>query len=475
MPFDFAAIFESSPNPYVLLDRDMTIVGMNSAYLAATMRSQDAIMGRNMFDAFPSNPESDSHKLLHDSLSRVITEGERDDIALIRYDIVQPDGEMAERFWSATHTPILGDGGDTKFVLQHTVDVTELHELRQLRDGMGLVKRAGAVQSRYEGLEAQMKRLNRLFEQAPGFVAWLEGSEHTFRLANAAYRKLVGRDDLIGRTVADALPGIASEGFVTLLDQVMQSGEAYIGKNQRVGLGHGNQLEWSVIDFIYQPILDSDGSSIGVFVLGHDVSEGAAALERQAELIDELNHRVKNTLSIVQSLASQSFRGSATHEPQLLSFDRRLRSLASAHDQLTRSSWQTATIRSILETSMDAAIGGLDARTQIHGPDALISPQTAVTFAMVINELCTNAVKYGALSSPSGTVRVSWRVADGEAVVDWVERGGPPVARPSRKGFGTRFIERGLATRSSAKVLLDFDPQGLHASFAVPLVDISEG
>src|SRR5918994_1739570 len=161
---DFEALFGASPNPYVLIAPDLTIVTMNEAYLKATMRERDDLLGKPMFEAFPSDPESESYQALHQSLERVLQSGERDEIALIRYDIPLPSGGYEERYWSATHTPLL-DAGQVAYILQHTVDVTELHRLRMIaaeaghyaRQATGVFQRAHAVQ---EANQPSLRRRN---------------------------------------------------------------------------------------------------------------------------------------------------------------------------------------------------------------------------------------------------------------------------------------------------------------------------
>ncbi|HEX5933264.1 MAG TPA: PAS domain-containing protein, partial [Pseudorhizobium sp.] len=192
-------LFNLSPNPYVLLDSGLRIVGMNEAYLRATMRTEEAILGRSMFDAFPSDPESPSGKMLRQSFARVLDTGKIDQLSLIPYPIPGPDGVMEERYWSATNTPIKKAEGRIEFILQHTVDVTELHRLRQAADGNGdwkiqsaVLERADAVEGRNRALGEEREYLRNLFEQAPGFMAVLREPGHIFTIANKAYREMVG-------------------------------------------------------------------------------------------------------------------------------------------------------------------------------------------------------------------------------------------------------------------------------------------
>ena len=472
---DFKALFSLSPNPYVVLDTDLRIVWMNDAYLRVTMSSRDAIMGRKMFDAFPSEPGTESHDLLLDSLMHVIESGEADEIALIRYDIAAPDGTMTQRYWSATHSPICEDG-KTRYILQHTVDVTELHGLRRMRDQMGLVKRAGAIQARNTDLEAQTERLRRLFEQAPGFIAVAEGPRHEFQMANIPYRRLVGRDDLIGKPVAEALPEVVDQGFVDLLDEVLASGTPYFGSGEEVFLGADDKREQLFLDFIFQPIFDEQGTASGVFIQGHDVTEGVRAQKRQELLIHELNHRVKNTLAVVQGLASQSFRKIDPDGEARRIFAQRLHALAAAHDLLTRENWQAAKLSETLETAISAATGGDAERFVMNGPLVTLTPQIGVALAMTVHELCTNAIKYGALANDEGRVLLDWTVQpqDDETqrlTISWRETGGPPVTSPERRGFGTRLIEQGFVTQHDGKAVLDYRPDGLvcDIDLAIPM------
>ncbi|MGQ7793181.1 PAS domain-containing protein [Faunimonas sp. B44] len=285
------AIFRASPNPYVVVDPQLRIVAANEAYLRVTMRALDDILGRNMFDAFPSDPGSDSRRLLNGSFERVLKESRPDHLPLIKYDIRRPDGGLEERYWSATHTPLFDGEGRVALILQHTVDVTELHGLREMARRnvgaepahsieSGVLSRARAVEDQRTALEGDVRRLRDLFAQAPGFMAVLQGPRHVFEIANHAYRKLVGNRVLEGRTVGEALPDIEGQGFYELLDRVYTTGEPFVGEGVRVLLRdepHAAPVE-RYVDFIYQPIRNAEGAVTGIFVQGHDISD-----QKQAE------------------------------------------------------------------------------------------------------------------------------------------------------------------------------------------------
>ncbi|WP_246775563.1 GAF domain-containing protein [Methylobacterium aquaticum] len=195
------------------------------------------------------------------------------------------------------------------------------------------------------------------------------------------------------------------------------------------------------------------------------------AEELQAVLNKELAHRLKNTLAIVQSIATQTLRG-VSERDLVEAFERRVLALSRAHDVLILKSWSAAKLRAVMESVLSMQTD-LD-RFALEGPDMDISPQAALSLSLLLHELATNALKYGALSVQSGMVRVSWRTGGGAAptlVLDWTETGGPVVMPPRNKGgFGSRLIRMGLLGTREAD--LDFKPTGLRAEFRAPLAEV---
>ena len=221
-------------------------------------------------------------------------------------------------------------------------------------------------------------------------------------------------------------------------------------------------------------VRDADNNFLyGVRVV-QDITERKEAEERQKLLVDELNHRVKNTLATVQSLANQTARGTETPEGFRQAFEGRLIALSQAHDQLTRRHWRNADLRDIVSATTAPYLANAHDRIVIRGDDLAIRPRTALTLAMALHELTTNAAKYGALSAPSGRVTVGWSVVREASQpprlhIEWREQGGPPVSEPSRRGFGTRFIEGSVAAELQGVARLNFDAEGLHCTMNIPL------
>lgn len=200
-----------------------------------------------------------------------------------------------------------------------------------------------------------------------------------------------------------------------------------------------------------------------------DITERRRAEEQQQLLMDELNHRVKNTLATVQSLAAQTLRSSATPTEFAESMKGRLAALAGSHTLLTRTKWQGTLLADLVAQQL-APFGSATREVTIGGDEVFLKPAAALAFGMVLHELTINAVKYGALSVSRGHVAVTWVNEDNRMlVVTWIESGGPAVQVPSRRGFGRRMIEQGLAYELAGKVTLDFAVTGLQARIEVPL------
>jgi two-component sensor histidine kinase/PAS domain-containing protein len=189
-----------------------------------------------------------------------------------------------------------------------------------------------------------------------------------------------------------------------------------------------------------------------------DLSELKQAEELQRLLVNELNHRVKNSLATVQSIASQTLRAATDLTAARAAIDARIGSLARAHDLLTDRSWSGADLRDVVGRALEPFDA---ARLELAGPSLDLSPKHALALSLALHELATNAAKYGALSSPQGRVSVSWEVAEGVLRMVWRESGGPPVAPPVRRGFGARLLEGHLFRELGGRTRLDYHPEGV--------------
>lgn len=199
-----------------------------------------------------------------------------------------------------------------------------------------------------------------------------------------------------------------------------------------------------------------------------DITERKKAEQHQRLLIDELSHRAKNLLAIIQSVAQQSFKGEREPAEMVRAFEGRLGALAAAHGVLTAENWEAAPIRQIICDTI-TAVKDDDDRLKLEGPNLMIPPKTGVSLAMAVHELATNAVKYGSFSAPGGRVTIRWGVEDGRLRLEWREDGGPAVTMPERRGFGSRMIERGLAAELGGTVRIDFRPDGVVCTVDAPI------
>ncbi|HZQ02277.1 MAG TPA: HWE histidine kinase domain-containing protein [Reyranella sp.] len=220
-------------------------------------------------------------------------------------------------------------------------------------------------------------------------------------------------------------------------------------------------------------IRDAWGKAQRVVGVLLDITDLKAAEQRQRLLFDELNHRVKNTLAIVQSLAQQTLRTKPGPEEFAGAFEDRLASLARAHNLLTRESWRGATLDRIVHNAMEpfADSGG---RITVEGPTVVVPAGSTITLCLMLHELATNAARYGALSTPQGNVAIAWSLSRNGALLNidlqWHERNGPTVSPPTRKGFGSRLLAAS-ARQLNAELGVDYDPAGVRyrLRFAVPV------
>ena len=227
---------------------------------------------------------------------------------------------------------------------------------------------------------------------------------------------------------------------------------------------------YRTLETVAHPRVGADGNFLGLTGVNTDITDRERADAQRELLLAELNHRVKNTLAVVQGLVHQTFRN--TDQRACRAFEGRLLALASAHDLLTRSHWETTSLDQLVHDTLQFA-GTNRSRITATGPSIRLSPHAALAIAMALHELFTNTLKYGALSNDEGKVRLDWRhfEGDGKLRIEWREEGGPPVARLRHRGFGSLMLERTLARDLDGRVELAFEPAGVVCMIEMPISD----
>ena len=197
--------------------------------------------------------------------------------------------------------------------------------------------------------------------------------------------------------------------------------------------------------------------------------------EQQQVIVNgEIAHRLKNMLTMVQAIASQTLRN-VTDRDAVYAFERRLMALSAAHDALLQMSWTQADLQTIAATVIDAI--GFSDRVDMSGPTVALGPRAALSFSLIVHELLTNACKYGALSNDHGEVSLTWGILNGQESdllsIQWRERGGPPVVPPTRRGFGSKLINIGLVGTGGVDVR--YEPSGLAADLHASMRHLVQG
>jgi PAS domain S-box-containing protein len=315
----YKAIFQFSPFPYLILDTELVILGASGAYLRSVKRTEVELVGKHIFEAFPSNPgDPDSTNLgeVKASIDRALLKRLPDTTPILRYSVpVENHGAetFEERYWSAVHTPVLADTGEPMFVIQNAIDVTSLYERNNESNSLTLRLAPFTLKQAEDFNQAQMhealsrvlnnerEHLRSLFDQAPGFVAVLMGPKHVFELANKAYYQLVGHREIIGKTVWEALPEVAGQGFEEFLHSVYTTGVPWstCGMPIAVQRERGGPIIQRYVDLVYQPYRNESGDTIGIFAQGYDVTESVEAQAAKRESDERLKEGLEAAKMIV--------------------------------------------------------------------------------------------------------------------------------------------------------------------------------
>ncbi|MFN3458217.1 MAG: sensor histidine kinase [Novosphingobium sp.] len=291
-------------------------------------------------------------------------------------------------------------------------------------------------------------------------------ADGTILFVNRAYARTLEHEpaDLTGRSLWDFVSG-EDQGHVRDMLRHLTPAQPELTIENRFETASGTRwMLWRnhALEF------DATGAWSVAQSTGIDITERKELEERLELLVGELNHRVKNTLMVVQAMAHQTFRGGDAPALQVSTFTNRLSALSGAHDALSRTNWAGARLSEIVRQGL-LICGPDDLRVHIAGPEVLMPASATVSLVMVLHELATNAMKYGALSGLSGRVSVNWVVnGDGMVEIDWIESGGPAVTPPSRRGFGSRLLTEAVPRQLGGRVKLDYEAKGLRCQIAVP-------
>jgi PAS domain S-box-containing protein len=360
-----------------------------------------------------------------------------------------------------------------------------IHEIRRLGDVLSEAslrlrtrseERDRALAETQRGLSALKEseaRFRHMADSAPALI-WMTDEIAQVVFANMHFDHLFGRPatEMAGSGWESIVHPPDLPVFLATFEEAFESRRPFRAE-MRV-IDRTGEIRWLRCEGV--PRLDDGGTFLGFTGCSVDVTDAKRAEEHLRLLINELNHRVKNTLATVQSIAMQSLRGLDGEEAEAAraAFEARLLALARAHDVLTRESWEGAELKTVVADAIRPleAADGQEARFAVLGPRLRLAPRLALSIAMALHELGTNAVKYGALSREGGKVTISWTVQrkpDLHLSLRWSEAGGPPVKPPTRRGFGSRLIERSLARELAGTVELIYEPEGVVCTIEAPV------
>lgn len=338
-------------------------------------------------------------------------------------------------------------------------------ELQSINEEMSTVN--AELASKVDELDRASADLRNLLDITRIATVFLDGDLiiRNFTPAMTEIYKLIPSDR--GRSLADIVSLIDYEGLVDDVHAVVAASEPI----ERKVVRRDGSAHYLMRIVPYQTMYDKVNGAIVTFL---DVSDMVHAEERQRLLVAELNHRVKNILAVVASMASQMARRSTSVPEFSEGFIGRIHGLAKTHDILSAKEWSDVDLGELLRAELDAFV--LESgRASLTGPKVELRPRVATTLGIVIHELATNAVKYGAFSNRDGRLGLEWAFEDGEAgrmlVLTWRESGGPPVRRPERTGLGSELINRSLSFELGGRAAIDYRAEGVVATLVIPVTD----
>jgi two-component system, chemotaxis family, CheB/CheR fusion protein len=342
-------------------------------------------------------------------------------------------------------------------------------------DISGITAARATIEELNRALRERLQQMEILLEMVPAGIFIVEESDPTHIRINRQAAQLVGQE--IDRTSLRELHGplvLRADGRAIPDDQQPLWRAARTGKAVPFHEAEVARSDGSIVDVMVSamPLLDSEGAARGAIAAMVDISERKSAAARQDILLHELQHRVKNILATVASLAKRLRRTSADLDGYVDALNGRLQAMGRTQELLSRRSDRGVRLRDLLTTAVVPHDGARLDSIRLSGPEVTLSAERAATLSMIVYELATNAAKYGALSTPHGAVALSWAIerADGAAklALDWRESDGPAIAPPSGSGFGTSFIQRSVEYDLGGAVKFSFESDGLRCHLSFP-------
>jgi two-component sensor histidine kinase len=427
-----------SPVPLVLLWGEDGVMIYNDAYSRFAGSRHPQLLGSKVREGWDEIADFNDH-VMQVGLGGGTLAYRNQELTLQRH------GQPAPAWMDLDYSPVLDESGTPAGVIAIVVETT---------DKVLAERRLVESERRFRALVSASSDM--IYRMSPD---WTEMREFDGRslLADTAVPRVAWMDDYLlpeDRPVMQSAidEAIARKGAFQAEHRVLQADGA---------------IGWTVSRAV--PMLDDAGDIVEWFGAATDVTERNRTNEHLRLVINELNHRVKNTLAMVQAIAARTFRNPDDLGVAQEHFAARLVALAQATDLLTGERWAGASLRAAIEQAVRPHQPQA-ARCRLEGEDVRISPKTALALALGMHELSTNAIQFGAWSNEAGSVLIAWHLGEsGKLFLEWREQDGPVVQPPTRRGFGSRLIERGLAGELGGQVALRFDPEGVRCTIEAPM------
>ncbi|RFB88823.1 histidine kinase [Rhizobium leguminosarum bv. trifolii] len=446
-----AATYQAATIGIAEADSEGRLLRVNDAVCEMLGRSREQLLGMSFLDYTQVDDRDEDAALYARQVSGYI------DNYVLRKRATRPDGTVV---YLDVHSSSVRDAS------------------HGFRYGVRVLRDVTAAKQMEDQVRESEQRMRDLLEALPAAVYTTDATGRITFYNNAAV-EMSGRTPQVGDMWCVTWRLHQTDGTPLPHDQCPMATALKENRPVRGAEAIAERPDGTMVPFIPYPtpLRDADGKLVGAINMLVDITERKRSENRQKILIDELNHRVKNTLATVQSLAGQTARHARSLEDFSERFEARLLALSRAHDLLTQRHWENAPLSSLAEEILKPLAGNATHRIQIEGAPIELDSRTALSLTMALSELATNAVKYGALSSETGSLSLTWRAEDEQSlhstlILEWREFGGPPVAPPTRRGIGSRLMERCIERDLGGEFDLAFERTGVVCRMSIPAATV---